>query len=341
MSKKRHSKHLSKEIVGMLAVSFVITIFLLHFLSYVSVILSEKALEMKGIVLTELQYGQLDDWIFNLSLVVSVVFFLVLFLSLLGERLSYIHEILKGIKAMQRGEEGYVVPVEGSNELTQLAQAVNYLSVTQREVKEKERLLSEEKEQFIRALSHDIRTPLTSILSYSDMLTKASEIDVEEQKRYMALIQNKAVQIKELTDILLDGSKRNLEQFDDIRILMEQLVAEFEEMLEDEFQLETILNCPAVCGSFDVQEMRRIFDNLASNIQKYADTAKMVKLFVQVEDGKLVIRQENFIGKADEHVQSYQIGIRSIQRIAQNYDGRVDVYKDDEKFGIVITFSKI
>ena len=267
MSKKRHSKHLSKEIVGMLAVSFVIAIFLLHFLSYVSVILSEKALEMKGIVLTELQYGQLDDWIFNLSLVVSVVFFLVLFLSLLGERLSYIHEILKGIKAMQRGAEGYVVPVEGSNELTQLAQAVNYLSVTQREVKEKERMLSEEKEQFIRALSHDIRTPLTSILSYSDMLTKASEIDAEEQKRYMALIQNKAVQIKELTDILLDGSKRNLEQYDDIRILMEQLVAEFEEMLEDEFQLETILNCPAVCGSFDVQEMRRIFDNLASNIQ--------------------------------------------------------------------------
>ena len=341
MSKKRHSKQLSKEIVGMLAVSFVIAIFLLHVLSYVSVILSEKALEMKGIVLTELQYGQLDDWIFNLSLVVSVVFFLVLFLSLLGERLSYIHEILKGIKAMQRGEEGYVVPVEGSNELTQLAQAVNYFSVTQREVKEKERLLSEEKEQFIRALSHDIRTPLTSILSYSDILTKSSDIDVEEQKRYMALIQNKAVQIKELTDILLDGSKRNLEQFDDIRILMEQLVAEFEEMLEDEFQLETISNCPAVCGSFDVQEMRRIFDNLASNIQKYADPAKIVKLFVQVEDGKLVIRQENFIGKANEHVQSYQIGIRSIQRIAQNYDGRVDVYKDDEKFGIVITFSKI
>ena len=76
-------------------------------------------------------------------------------------------------------------------------------------------------------------------------------------------------------------------------------------------------------------------------VPPFADTAKMVKLFVQVEDGKLVIRQENFIGKADEHVQSYQIGIRSIQRIAQNYDGRVDVYKDDEKFGIVITFSKI
>ena len=251
-------RKLSGEILGLLAVTLVLALILLQFLGIVARAMIDSFLFMRDIVLTEAQYAQLDDWVFHLSLLVSVAFFIILFLFLLGERLSYIREVLAGIDALRSGQEDYVVPLEGSNELTQLAEAVNYLSRTQREVKEQERVLNEEKEQFIRALSHDIRTPLTSIMAYSELLTGANTVDPQEQTRYLELIQHKAGQIKDMTDILLDGSKRNPEYFEDARLLIEQLTAEFEEMLEDDFSVERIVRHfpePSMCRNCAVSSI--------------------------------------------------------------------------------------
>lgn len=339
--KSNKRRKLSGEILGLLAVTLVMALILLQFLGIVARAMIDSFLFMRDIVLTEAQYAQLDDWVFHLSLLVSVAFFIILFLFLLGERLSYIREVLAGIDALRSGQEDYVVPLEGSNELTQLAEAVNYLSRTQREVKEQERVLNEEKEQFIRALSHDIRTPLTSIMAYSELLTGANTVDPQEQTRYLELIQHKAGQIKDMTDILLDGSKRNPEYFEDARLLIEQLTAEFEEMLEDGFSIEASLDCPAFPGTFDVQELRRIFDNLVSNVQKYADPDRPVKISISLEGVQLLIRQENAVRERIAPADGYQIGLRSIQRIAQNYAGQVDVQKDDAAFAITITLSVI
>jgi len=339
--KSNKRRKLSGEILGLLAVTLVLALILLQFLGIVARAMIDSFLFMRDIVLTEAQYAQLDDWVFHLSLLVSVAFFIILFLFLLGERLSYIREVLAGIGALRSGQEDYVVPLEGSNELTQLAEAVNYLSRTQREVKEQERVLNEEKEQFIRALSHDIRTPLTSIMAYSELLTGANTVDPQEQTRYLELIQHKAGQIKDMTDILLDGSKRNPEYFEDARLLIEQLTAEFEEMLEDGFSIEASLDCPAFPGTFDVQELRRIFDNLVSNVQKYADPDRPVKISISLEGVQLLIRQENAVRERIAPADGYQIGLRSIQRIAQNYAGQVDVQKDDAAFAITITLSVI
>jgi len=339
--KSNKRRKLSGEILGLLAVTLVLALILLQFLGIVARAMIDSFLFMRDIVLTEAQYAQLDDWVFHLSLLVSVAFFIILFLFLLGERLSYIREVLAGIDALRSGQEDYVVPLEGSNELTQLAEAVNYLSRTQREVKEQERVLNEEKEQFIRALSHDIRTPLTSIMAYSELLTGANTVDPQEQTRYLELIQHKAGQIKDMTDILLDGSKRNPEYFEDARLLIEQLTAEFEEMLEDGFSIEASLDCPAFPGTFDVQELRRIFDNLVSNVQKYADPDRPVKISISLEGVQLLIRQENAVRERIAPADGYQIGLRSIQRIAQNYAGQVDVQKNDAAFAITITLSVI
>ena len=171
--KKQHrGQTLSRQILGLLAVTLLISVVLMQILSYSARGIIENILFLQDILLTETQYADLNDWIFNLSLLVSVIFFILLFLFLLGERLSYINDILKGIDALQQGNQEHTVPIEGHNELTQLATSVNYLSATQKQIKEKEQALAEEKEQLTRSLSHDIRTPLTSILSYTELLAE-------------------------------------------------------------------------------------------------------------------------------------------------------------------------
>lgn len=335
----RKGRRLSYEILGVLAITFVIALVLFGLLWMGAAAIVYNFIDVRGLILTEEQFFLVDGWLTNLSVLVSVGFFVVLFLFLLGERLSYIRDVIKGIDALQAGDMEHRVPVEGNNELTRMAEAVNYLSATQKQVKEKERALAEEKEQLIRTLSHDIRTPLTSIMAYSEFMLEDNS--AQKQQEYAALIQKKVLQIKELTDILLDGGRRNPEYFEDARLLMQQLADEFEESLEDEFRVLTDLSdCGSFAGCFDVQELLRIFDNLASNIRKYADKSQPVELSIKSSEKRLIIRQTNAKCSQNEPKESYQVGLNSLRRIAHNYAGSVEIQQTKSMFCITVTLSE-
>lgn len=330
-------RKLSHEILGLLAAVAGVSVILYVLLRLCGTAIVMSVTEAQNLILSETELFLADAWVRNLSLLVSVLFFVLLFLFLLGERLSYIREILEGIDALRQGRQDYRIPVEGSSELAGLAAAVNRLSETQQQVREKEQALQEEKEQLIRALSHDIRTPLTTILSCSELLME-QEYDPEQRCAQLALIRKKAEQIRELTEVLLGGGQRNPVHYEDTRLLMEQLAEEFSETVEDTFALELDLtDCGTFAGALDVQELRRIFDNLASNICKYADPAAPVALRIAASETRLVISQENAVRRDLESVESYQVGIRSIRRIALHYGGQVEIEQEADRFVIVIT----
>ena len=156
---------------------------------------------------------------------------------------------------------------------------------------------------------------------------------------YITRVQRKAEQIKSLTDQLLDGGARNLEKIENGKFLMQQLADEWETALENSFRCEINMgNCPDFAGEFDVREMRRIFDNLVSNVEKYADESKGVRLEISEKEECLVIKQENMIKKELQNVESRGIGITSIKRIVENYGGKVLVNKEDDRFTIEIIF---
>ncbi len=294
------------------------------------------------IVLDEFEWYSLDNTVRSVGFAVSAVFFTVLFFILFGERLAYIRKITAGVEALREGDYGKQVLLVGNNELTELAEAVNYLSESEKRIREKEKTLSEEKEELIRTLSHDIRTPLTSIMSYTELLAAKDTLTAEEQREYLTLVSKKTAQIKELTDILLDGGRRKAEFFADARLLFRQLKDEFESELEDSFTLAVEpLHLPPFSGSFDIGELRRIFDNLISNILKYADPEKAVELSVSKTDSGIVIRQSNHIRKNAQPSESHKMGLSSIRRIAQHYAGSVEVSEAQGKFEIVITLSHI
>lgn len=294
------------------------------------------------ITLDDDQLYQLDATMYSVGTAAAVLFFIVMFVVLFGERLAYIRKITAGVEALRDRNYDVQVKLIGNNELTELAEAINYLSRSEQMIKAKEKRLSEEKEELIRTLSHDIRTPLTSVIAYTEFLSAKGNLIAEEQAEYLSLVRKKAAQIKELTDILLDGGRREVEHFADARLLFEQLAGEFEEELEGDFKLSVALpSASAFSGSFDVGELRRIFDNLISNIRKYAEPARTVELSVSQNDGGIVIRQCNGIRNDSAPSESFKMGLHSIRRIAQNYGGRVEIAQSDEKFEIIITLSHI
>ena len=299
--KKRSTRKLSRQIMGLLAVTLVISFVIFWTISLCGSAIIEYICYSRGVTITQRLSDDIRGWVFNVSLLISVGFFVVLLMFLMGERIA---EALKKIE-------------------------------------DKERALSEEREELIRSLSHDIRTPLTSIMSYSEFLLLEEERSQEEYRKYLELIQNKGMQIKELTDVLLDGGRRDLQFFEDGRLLMEQLAAEFEEMLEDNFDIrQDIERCGKFKGNFDINEMRRIFDNLISNVKKYAEPSAKVELIIEADKRGLIIIQRNKIRHMTGEVESNKIGLAGIKRIAQNYGGNMAVTSENDDFEILITLSE-
>ncbi len=342
IEKAKKRRKLSVEILTLVCLCFALSLILFLFISTFGGALVEEYCFNHDIVLDEFEWYRLDNTVRSVGFAVSAVFFTVLFLILFGERLSYIRKITAGVESLRARDYSKQVLLLGNNELTELAEAVNYLSESEKRLREKEKKLNTEKEELIRTLSHDIRTPLTSIISYTELLSAKGILTAEEQREYFSLVSKKTAQIKELTDIMLDGGRREAEFFEDARLLFEQLKDEFESELEESFTLAVEpLHLPVFSGRFDIGELRRIFDNLISNILKYAEPAQAVELSVLKTDGGIAIRQSNHVRKDKQTSESHKMGLSSIRRIVHNYGGTVEVSETDGKFEIIITLSNI
>ena len=332
-------KKLTHEILGLFGATTVIAVFFYGFLSMTAKSIAEAYILERNLTPTESQEWILDFGIPSISFIMAALLFVFLFLFLIGQRLEYVRVLILGIEALRTHRMDYEIPIEWNNELTELAESINYLARTEKELQVKENLLREEREGFIRAMSHDIRTPLTVIKGYSEYMQNKEHISEEEIRVYADLIEQKAKQFKDMTDGLLNGG-RTLEKIEDGRFLVEQLTAEWELLLEDEFHCVIDLSkCSAFSGEFDIQELRRIFDNLASNVKKYADTKTPITLRICLNDNYLVIEQENRMRENNAKVESNGIGMESIQKIVQQYNGTVNVEQSSEFFRITLQIS--
>ena len=338
--RNKKKRRLTHEILGLLALSVLLTAAAFLLLAFGALHLVEDHFQQMLLPYTENQLIAAQQWALNGCVAAALVFFVALFLFLLGRKLSYVRSITAGVAALQQHRMDHAVPVEGCNELTELAEAINYLSARELELRHREEELQTQREQLIRALSHDIRTPLTSILSYTEYLTAHPDCETSQRQEYLSLMDRKARQIRQLTDILLDGSNRSPEHFDDARLLWQQLIGQMEAELEDVFDFRADLTaCPPFAGTFDVAELQRIFDNLTSNIQKYAAPTQPVTLTVTLRSGALTLTQSNTV-RPDAAGEGHRIGLLSIRRIAGQYGGTAESVIENGKFTITVTLSE-
>lgn len=325
-----------------LVISFIVAIFIFCFFYFMAFSISKKYFFMRGLVLAEEHYRALDAWITGICIAAAAIAFLVLFLFMIGRRLSYLIYIINYIEKIDDATEGLYIEPEGNDELTKLAQCINYLSESQSNVIRKEKELKEKRELFIRSLSHDIRTPLTSMIAYSDFMAEKKDISAEEMNKYIELMQLKSEQIKELTDRLLEEKTVNGEYIGSMDLLARQIAEEWEEIIKKRFKCDVDVVCNEDFGGIvDVYDFRRIMDNLASNVEKYADTSEKVKmnLFIEKDNEKKIIRilQRNITSKIyTDSAKSYGIGINSIRKIAEFYDGSVEISNEENLFTVEI-----
>ena len=339
---KKKGRKLSREILEYLLLACCIGVFAFFFFYLTADSIAEVYLTEREITAGEQMTELFHLWLRNICGFAAMMITLFLFLFLLGQRLSYLITIIDGVEELRGRKLEFILPVEGEDELAELAESINFLAQSQQELQKKEQELKKEREEWIRTLSHDIRTPLTSILASTSFLQEQKNaISPGEIQEYLALVQAKAQQIKVLTDQLMGGAAGKKEEIEDLRLLISQLAMEWEEILEDRFECRIHTEmCREEAGAADLYALRRIFDNLASNVEKYADPDYPVTLTGENRGEMTVLIQENRKRKdGGAGAESQGIGMKSIAQIAAAYGGKVDVRETAQWFSIEISLN--
>ena len=215
--------------------------------------------------------------------------------------------------------------------------------------------------ELITTVSHDIKTPLTSIINDVDFLKK-EEIDNEQAKEYIGVLDRQATRLKKLTEDLVEASKAatgnvKLEMIPcRVGVLMMQVMGEYKEKTEAA-DLTMIPSQPEEDLEIlaDGRSLWRVFDNLLNNICKYSQPGTRVYQTLERQDDKAVIiyrnvsayelntsedeLMERFVrGDKSRHTEGSGLGLSIAQNLVELQGGSFRIHIDGDLFKVIIEF---
>ncbi len=281
-----------------------------------------------------------------ISAAIGLICFVIIMLTLISKKISYIRTLENEIKILEGGDLNYNITIAGNDELSFLAESINEMRKSFIERLQCENEAKSANSELITAISHDLRTPLTALLGYLDIIEYKKYKTKENLMQYIHNSREKAYQIKSLSDKLFEYflvfNRRNdldLETFNVTEIL-EQLFQEEFFMLNDENFTYDFIPCNYIYSlDMNLISIRRVFDNMFSNISKYADKSEPIKIRYYIEDQSLIITIKNKISTNLNSVSSTGIGLKTCTKIIEMHNGKLSTEKIDGIFIITISLN--
>lgn len=283
-----------------------------------------------------------------------------------------LYKLKLGAEKIAEGQTEYVIDTETMpRELKAHGETLNTIQDSVK-VAVEERMKSERmKTELITNVSHDIKTPLTSIISYVDLLSKEEGMN-ETQKEYLAVLERQSVRLKKLIEDLIEASKAstgNLEvhmQSVNAETLLEQALGEFEGRFAGAELIPVVTNHlakktgetePAYVWA-DGRYLWRVFDNLIGNIVKYAQPGSRVYMDIMEAEKEKQVQivfkniskeplnisgeelMERFVrGDASRNTEGNGLGLTIAKSLMELQDGKVEIMIDGDLFKVVLLLS--
>ena len=261
------------------------------------------------------------------------------------------------------GNLGYQIPLEGMNgELLRFAQDMNAISHVVADAVE-DRMKSEHlKTELITNVSHDIKTPLTSIINYADLIGR-NPLDSEKTEEYARVLYRQSTRLKKLIEDLMEVSKAatgNLEvhlERCQAGVLLSQAMGEYEQRLQEkEIDLIVRQGQEPVWIMADTRMLWRIFDNLMTNICKYAQSGTRVYLLLETQEDQAVLTfknisslpldvdaaelMERFVrGDRSRHTEGNGLGLAIARSLTELQGGTMQLITDGDLFKVILSFA--
>ncbi|WP_270532064.1 HAMP domain-containing sensor histidine kinase, partial [Paraclostridium sordellii] len=290
---------------------------------------------------------------------------LVIITGIILNKVDYLDKIIKGTKEIKNGNINHKIEVNGKDTLAIFAQDINNLSEGLENAIDEKFRSERMKAELITNVSHDLKTPLTSIINYVDLIKKEENIEPEYLKDYINVLDNKSKRLKVLIEDLFEASKAssgnielNIEKLD-LNQLLRQSIGENEEKIS-KANLDLKVNLPKeqIYINCDGKRMYRVFENLLINISKYSLHNTRVYIDMKLEEEKVYISFKNISAyelnfEADEIIERFKrgdlarntegsgLGLAIARDLVELQGGDFDIQIDGDLFKVNVVFNKI
>lgn len=224
------------------------------------------------------------------------------FLVLQKKSMDYITKLSTAIQNISEGDLNTTVEVVGDDEFSAMAANLNKMVEDIRRLMDKERESERTKNELITNIAHDLRTPLTSIIGYLELLSApTSNMSPEMEKKYINITYTKAKRLEKLIEDLFGFTKLNYGKVSmkvtkvDIVKLLSQLLEEFyPNFMDKDLAYELQSNVPAKMINADGNLLARLFDNLINNAIKYGAEGKRIVVKIHATESIVTVSVTNY-----------------------------------------------
>ncbi|MEO2739573.1 sensor histidine kinase [Clostridium butyricum] len=250
------------------------------------------------------EYKIINNYFFSINIFYIVAFFgistfLITFALLVNIKVNYIKYLTKEVKIIKNEGFGKVIKVKGGDELAELCGSINDMSLELGEKIANEKKIENNKNELITNISHDLKTPLTSIIGYLELLN-STEISERKKDEYIQIAYNKSLRPKELVNELFEYTKLASNELIlkkdriNISVVLSQAVGESIINFSDK-NIDVVLDNPydELFCNVDSAQILRVFENLIKNAEKYSDINSVFKVVVRLEKEQIVISFRN------------------------------------------------
>jgi signal transduction histidine kinase len=285
-------------------------------------------------------------------------------LIIIIKKIGYFNRILLNARAIAKGQFEPDLKIKGKSVLAKLAQDLNEMKhgvkTSQSAQAKSERL----KTELITNVSHDLRTPLTSIITYTELL-KDNQVSDDERSSYIEIIDRKSKRLKVLIDDLFEASKMasgNIElsktKVDVVQLLHQSLAEHNESSQDSPIQFRITAPEHPLYAFVDGQKLWRVFENLIGNMRKYALENTRAYIHVKNESEQIILTFKNISkyelsentdelferfkrGDESRHTDGSGLGLAIAKSIMDLHDAKMDIEVDGDLFKVTVVLDKL
>ncbi len=235
-----------------------------------------------------------------LAVILSVIIFIMLFFIISNKKTKYLDEIAKGIQCIADGDLEYKIPKKGDDEIANIAINVNNMAEEINSRIKAQQYSEKTKTDLITNVSHDLRTPLTSIMGYIGLVRDKRYDDEKTRDEYLDIAYNKSESLRILIEDLFEYTKLNNNgmKLEKSEINLVDFISQVSEEMKPYFERENVeqvktLSEQKIIVSIDPMKMVRVVENLLSNAVKYSYKPGTVVIGVYKKDGYAKITIKN------------------------------------------------
>ncbi len=234
-----------------------------------------------------------------LVFITSIGVYISAFLLIVNRKIKYIKYMAQKVKKISNEDLGSPLEIRGNDELAELSTSINFMSGELKYRREREKEMENAKNELISNVSHDLRTPLTSIVGYVDLLRRKEYRNEEQFSEYIDVIYHKSQNLQmliqelfEYTKLITPGIKLDKHSLE-LDSLLEQLVGEYVPIFSEEgLTIKRDIE-QGIEVAIDIEKIVRVFENILMNAKKYSTKPSEIHVKLYEKNHRAVVSISN------------------------------------------------